>query len=263
MGKRINVVVVGALGRMGSAAIQAFSEASDRFNIICGIVRDLKGLRPGTIESFAAKGITLSDNLEAELHKGNIDVLIELTTPDSVFRNSKLALQNGVRPVIGATGLSDDDIKELERLCLHHQTGAIIAPNFAIGAVLMMRLAGEIAKYMPSCEIIELHHDKKLDSPSGTAIKTAKLISSNFRKQSAQNQTEPCRGGNFYGIPIHSIRLPGLVAHQEIIFGGQGQTLSIRHDSIDRSSFMPGILLATSKVINLNSLVYGLEKILD
>ncbi len=262
MTDKINVIVAGALGRMGTTAISAFLEAPEQFNIVCGLVRNLKELDKATVESYKAKGVRLADNIETELQQGNIDVLVELTTPDSVFHNSKLALQSGVRPVIGATGLSEEDIEELSKLSQRSQTGAIIAPNFSIGAVLMMLLAAQAAQYMKHCEIIELHHDKKIDSPSGTAIKTAKMIAENLRSKNPQAQ-DPARGEQHSGINIHSVRLPGLVAHQEVIFGGQGQTLTIRHDSIDRSSFMPGILLAASKVIKLNSLVYGLEKLLD
>jgi 4-hydroxy-tetrahydrodipicolinate reductase len=150
--------------------------------------------------------------------------------------------------VVGTTGLTDENLKELHELCKKNRVNCLVAPNFAIGAVLMMQFAKEAAKHMSGSEIIELHHEKKVDKPSGTAIKTAKLM-----KESLGDSAE---------IPIHSIRLPGLVAHQEVVFGGVGQTLSIRHDSINRTSFMPGVIMAIRKVKNLKGFVYGLENIL-
>lgn len=263
MKSRPRVIVVGAMGRMGRSAIETFVQNSDKFELIAGVVRDIKNVDPRIGEDYKKLGVKLSDNLDEVLHKGNVDVLVELTTPDSVFTNSKLALKNGVRLVIGATGLNEDDINELAALANKHSLGAIIAPNFAIGAILMMKFASEAVKYMDRYEIIELHHDKKLDSPSGTAIKTAKMMSNNAKtKNKSPHSGEAARGDLHYGVPIHSIRLQGLVASQEVIFGGQGQTLTIRHDSLDRSSFMPGILLAAEKVMNLNRLVYGLENII-
>ena len=306
MTNRPRVVVAGALGKMGKAAVDTFIEHSKEFELVAGIVRDLGNVDPKIISELDKHGVTLYDNLADVLHRGNVDILVELTTPDSVYENSKLALANGVRPVIGATGLSDEDINELSKLCDKNHVGGIIAPNFAIGAILMMKFAAEAAKYMNRYEIIELHHDKKIDSPSGTAIKTAKLISLNAKGENKAGglytkslseklpdarlaRTEEAeltnasmmtpkgernnadgtlqtgskaRGDIHYGVPIHSIRLQGFVASQEVIFGGLGQTLTIKHDTIDRSSFMPGILIACEKVMKLNKLVYGLENLL-
>ncbi len=263
MPNRPRVVVAGALGKMGKAAVDTFIEHSKDFELVAGIVRDLGNVDPKIISELDKHGVTLYDNLADVLHRGNVDILVELTTPDSVYENSKLALANGVRPVIGATGLSDEDINELSKLCDKNHVGGIIAPNFAIGAILMMKFAAEAAKYMNRYEIIELHHDKKLDSPSGTAIKTAKLISLNAKGENKAGFVEgKARGELHYGVPIHSVRLQGFVASQEVIFGGLGQTLTIKHDTIDRSSFMPGILIACEKVMKLNKLVYGLENLL-
>lgn len=260
---KIKVLVAGALGRMGANALDTFLNNSDKFELVAGVVRDLKSADKNMLESFQAKGVRFVDNIDAELSSDKVDVLVELTTPDSVFENSKKALKNGVRPVIGATGLSEDDINELSNLASKNGLGTLIAPNFAIGAILMMKFAGEAARYMDRYEIIEWHHDKKVDSPSGTAIKTAKLMS---QMAKGPNQVtfkeQPARGETHYDIPIHSLRIQGMVAHQEVIFGGQGQTLTIRHDSIDRSSFMPGIMLSCEKVIGLDKLVYGLENII-
>jgi 4-hydroxy-tetrahydrodipicolinate reductase len=263
MKNKPRVIVAGAFGKMGKSAIETFLQNSDSFHLVAGVVRDLNNIPKETKDFYLSHNLTLSDNLEEQIHLG-ADVLVELTTPDSVFENSKLALRNGVRPVIGATGLNEDDINELSSLANKSQTGAIIAPNFAIGAILMMKFSAIAAKYMKNFEIIEMHHDKKADAPSGTALKTAQMISKNISGSASVNVNDEAaaRGEKAYNTRIHSVRLPGLVAHQEVIFGGQGQTLTIRHDSIDRSSFMPGILLACQKVMELDKLVYGLDSLI-
>ena len=261
--KKIKVIVAGALGKMGKMAVETFLANKDEFELKAGIVRNLTEVDPKNLKYFEDQGVLLTDNLEAEFHKGDIDVLVELTTPDSVFKNSKLALENGIRPVIGATGLSDEDILELNKRSQKAHTGTIIAPNFAIGAILMMKFAAEAVKYMDRYEIIEKHHENKVDSPSGTAIKTAKLMSENATKANqASHKEDKARGEIFYDVPIHSLRLQGYVASQDVIFGGLGQTLTLKHETIDRSSFMPGILLASKKVMDLNSLIYGLENVI-
>jgi 4-hydroxy-tetrahydrodipicolinate reductase len=173
------------------------------------------------------------------------DVVVDFTTPDTALANAKQCLESGTHVVIGTTGF---DLDELRSAAEGSSANAFVAPNFAIGAVLMMRFAAEAAKHMPEVEIVELHHDRKLDAPSGTAARTASLITD--------------AGGNVHE-PIHSVRLPGLVAHQEVILGGEGQTLTIRHDSIDRHSFMPGVLLAVRRVGDLpERLTVGLEHLL-
>ncbi|MBV8956796.1 MAG: 4-hydroxy-tetrahydrodipicolinate reductase [Solirubrobacterales bacterium] len=212
----IKVAVAGAAGRMGQTVCSAVERASDM---------ELTG------RADPALGTSVSDVLEAS------EVLVDFTVAESALENARAAVAGGVHVVIGTTGF---DPRELEGA-----TGAniFIAPNFAIGAVLMMRFAAEAAKHMRSAEIIELHHDRKLDKPSGTAARTAELM-----------------GGE---VPVHSVRLPGLVAHQEVILGDVGQTLTIRHDSIDRESFMPGVLLAVRRVATLeDSPVVGLERLL-
>jgi 4-hydroxy-tetrahydrodipicolinate reductase len=186
-----------------------------------------------------ALGVALADAL------GEADVVVDFTTPETALANAKASLEAGVHVVVGTTGF---DLEELRRAAEASQANCFVAPNFAIGAVLLMEVAQKIAPHMPECEIVELHHDKKLDAPSGTAKRTAELISA--------------AGGHVHE-PIHSVRLPGLVAHQEVVFGGAGQTLSIRHDSIDRNSFMPGVLLAVQKVSGLSErFTVGLEKLL-
>lgn len=246
MSNRIKVIVSGALGRMGSEAIRTFIEHKDEFELVAGTVRDTSNIDPKLLKNYEEMGVHITDDLTGLVQAAKADVLVELTTPDSVFENSLLALRNGVRPVIGATGLSEEDLKELSLLAKKNQTGAIVAPNFALGAILMMRFAVEASKYYKKAEIIELHHDKKVDMPSGTAIKTAHLMGKSTNKD----------------IPIHSVRLPGLVAKQQVIFGSTGETLTIEHNSIDRSCFMPGITLSARKVVEINQLIYGLENII-
>jgi 4-hydroxy-tetrahydrodipicolinate reductase len=189
----------------------------------------------------------LGTSLDQVLGESSPDVVVEFTTPDTVFANTRLCLERGVHTVVGTTGISDDQLAQLRALASRSSANCLVAPNFAIGAVLMMEAAKLIAPHMPDCEIIELHHDAKLDAPSGTAKRTAELISK------AGGRADP---------PIHSVRLPGLVAHQEVIFGGLGQTLSVRHDSISRESFMPGVLLAVRRVAELDGLAVGLEAVL-
>ena len=253
----IKVLVNGALGRMGRtvcAAVNADSELE-----LVGAVDVFEG----TVE-----GLNVETNLDAALKKIQPEVMVDFTRPDAVFGNVMTALENKVSPVVGTTGLDSDDLKKIRDAAEKNSTPAFIAPNFALGAVLMMLTARKIAKYMPDVEIIELHHDRKLDAPSGTAELTAKMISEVRLKHKQGHpdeveRLEHVRGAEVDGIRIHSVRLPGLVAHQEIIFGGLGQTLTIRHDSMGRDSFMPGVLLACKKVRALKGLTIGLDKILD
>lgn len=243
----IKVLVAGAKGRMGSEVVKMVENDSD-LKLVAAVHSD--------------------NNLEEALVQYLPDVLVDFTTPHIVKENMLTAIHHKVKLVVGTTGLSARDIEELEVMCKQNQVGAIIAPNFAIGAILMMKFAQQAAKYMPEVEIIEMHHDRKLDAPSGTAIKTAEMIAE-VRPEHKQGHPEEkeeidgARGAFYQGFTIHSVRLPGLVAHQQVIFGSIGQTLTIRHDSIDRTSFMPGVNLAIKKVIDLSKLVYGLEKVID
>lgn len=222
----LRVVVSGAAGRMGATVVEAV-EAADGMEV-------------------AAKADPQLDAPLVESLEG-ADVMVEFSTPDTVAENAVLAVESGVHAVVGATGF---DLGELRSRVegAEGEAKCFVAPNFAIGAVLMMQFARQAAEHMPECEIVELHHDRKLDAPSGTAKRTAELIAE--------------AGGNVHQ-PIHSVRLPGLVAHQEVIFGGEGQTLSIRHDSIDRHSFMPGVVLAVRRVAEMpERFVVGLENLL-
>lgn len=222
----IRVVVCGAAGRMGETVCEAVEEAE-------GLV--LAG------RADPALGTGLPELL------GGADVAVDFTTPDVALDNVRACLEAGVHTVVGTTGFDLEAAREAAESATA-AANCFVAPNFAIGAVLMMELAQRVAPHMPECEIVELHHDRKLDAPSGTAKRTAELIRA--------------VGGNVHE-PIHSVRLPGLVAHQEVVFGGLGQTLSMRHDSIDRRSFMPGVVLAVRRVGGLpDRFTVGLEKLL-
>ena len=253
----IKVLVNGALGRMGKT--------------VCGAVKADNELElVGAVDMFEGEveGLKVETNLDAALKKFSPDVMVDFTRPNVVFQNVMTALENKVSPVVGTTGLSDEAKEKIRELAEKNSTPAFIAPNFALGAVLMMLIAQKVAKFMPDVEIIELHHDKKLDAPSGTAELTAKMISE-VRPPHKQGHPEEVerlphvRGAEVDGIRIHSVRLPGYVAHQEVIFGGLGQTLTIRHDSTGRDSFMPGVVLACKKIRGLKGLTIGLDKILD
>ena len=241
----VRVVVNGAKGRMGTETVQAVEKDPE-------------------LELIAA--LDVEDDLISALKQHQPDVVVDFTSPKSVFENAKAIIEHGSRPVVGTTGLSEEQIETLQDLAAERSLGGLIAPNFAIGAVLMMKFAAEAARHLPHVEIIELHHDKKVDAPSGTAIKTAQLIkAARLEKPKGVDETEiipGSRGGDVDGIKIHSVRLPGFVAHQEVIFGGVGQSLSIRHDSNSRESFMPGVCLACRNVMHISELVYGLEHLM-
>jgi 4-hydroxy-tetrahydrodipicolinate reductase len=209
--------------------------------------------------------VPLSPDLAAILTDCHPDVVVDFTTRDVAVQAARLCLEKGVNIVIGTTGLTDDEVTEIGRLAQSCKLGAVVAPNFALGAVLMMHMARLAARYFDHAEIIELHHHLKTDAPSGTAIMTARLMSEakggTFSRPGA-DKAPASRGGEINGITVHSVRLPGLVAHQEVLLGGLGQTLSIRHDSISRESFMPGVVLAIREVVKRQGLVYGLDTLL-
>lgn len=217
----IKVVVNGAKGKMGQEVVRAIQKESD----------------------LKLVGQTdLGDDLAKTIKETGAEVVVDFTHPKSVMENIRIILKNGAHGVIGTTGITKENLEEIKKLCQENRVNCLVAPNFAIGAVLMMQFAKEAIKHLPHAEIIEMHHETKADKPSGTALKTQELMGKE--------------------VPIHSVRLPGLVAHQEVIFGGLGQTLTIRHDSISRESFMPGVILAIRKIKELKGLVYGLENIL-
>ena len=240
----IKVAVLGSRGRMGSEVVKAVNEAKD-------------------LELVAE--LDLGDSLEILVSNG-AQVVVDFTTPDSVMANLEFVISKNIHAVIGTTGFDDARIAKIQSLLATSKSGVLIAPNFAIGAVLMMEFATKAAKYFESAEIIELHHSNKVDAPSGTAARTAELMSA-ARKEAklpampdATTSSLPgARGATVGDVPVHSVRLRGLVAHQEVLLGGIGETLSIRHDSIDRVGFMPGVLLGVRQVVNHPGLTFGLE----
>jgi len=214
--------------------------------------------------------LDLGDSLEA-LVANKADVIVDFTTPDAVMGNLEFVINNGIHAVVGTTGFDDTRITTLKSLLSKKPSvGVLIAPNFGLGAILMMEFAKKAAPLFESVEIVELHHPNKVDAPSGTAKRTAELIAQARREASSAPMPDAtkeglvgARGAHLGGVPIHSVRARGFVAHQEVIFGGVGETLTIRHDSLDRQSFMPGVLLGISRVVNVPGLTFGLENFLD
>ena len=245
----IKVAVLGAKGRMGAETVKAISAAPDL--------------------SLVAQ-IDLGDSIEL-LTSSGAQVVVDFTHPESVMNNLEFAINSGIHVVVGTTGFDDKRLSEVKKwLASHPKVGAVIAPNFGLGAVLMMQFAAKAAQYFESVEIVELHHPEKADAPSGTASRTAELITEarkNSQRPAMPDKTssglDGARGAKVGDVPVHSVRLRGLVAHQEVLLGDQGETLSIRHDSIDRSGFMPGVLLAIREVINKPGLTFGLEHLMD
>jgi len=243
----IKVGVLGSRGRMGSEVVKAVTEAQD-------------------LELVAQ--LDLGDSLDSLVSSG-AQVVVDFTTPDSVMANLEFLIKNNISAVVGTTGFDDARISQIKSLLASSKSGVLIAPNFAIGAVLMMEFATKAAKYFESAEIIELHHPNKVDAPSGTAARTAELMSK-ARKEAGlgampdatTSSLDGARGATVGDIPVHSVRLRGLVAHQEVLLGGIGETLSIRHDSIDRVGFMPGVLLGIRQVVSHPGLTFGLENLM-
>ena len=242
----IKVGVLGARGRMGSEVVKAVNDAAD-----CELVAALDQ----------------GDSLEALVTSG-AQVVVDFTTPDVVMGNLEYLVKNNIHAVVGTTGFSDDRIAQLNTwLAANPKAGILIAPNFAIGAVLMMEFAEKAAKFFESAEIIELHHPNKVDAPSGTAARTAALIADARKKanlsampDATTTALDGARGALVGDVPVHSVRLRGLIAHQEVLFGGLGETLTIRHDSLDRAGFMPGVLLGVRQISSHPGLTVGLEK---
>lgn len=260
----MRVLVAGAAGRMGSEVVRAVTAAED-LELVAAVdpAHEDEEIDVGSGGCFVC-----SSDLAVAIAESEPDVMVDFTHPSVVAGNLLIALSAGVDCVVGTTGLAEQTLKDLIALA-PPDTCLFVAPNFALGAVLMMRFAEQAARFMPSVEIVELHHDRKADAPSGTALRTAALVDaargiapSTPGAETELPGAEGARGACVDNVRIHSVRLPGLVAHQEVIFGGQGQTLTIRHDSIDRTSFMPGVLLAIHQVGSRSGLVIGLEQLL-
>jgi 4-hydroxy-tetrahydrodipicolinate reductase len=262
----MRVAVVGAAGRMGREVLKALSGAPE-FEIVAAVDRDQIGTNCRELIGSTGPDLQIEDKLGAALDRTKPDAIADFSNAAGATAHALSALSRGISPVIGATGLSDRDLRELASASRETKVPGIYAPNFAIGAVLMMRFAQIAAKWFPNCEIIELHHDKKEDAPSGTALLTAQLIG-DARKEPPTRKPRPIfkvegvRGGAVEETPIHSVRLPGFVAHQEVIFGGTGEVLTIRHDSLDRVSFMEGVKLCLREVRGLEGFVIGMDKLL-
>jgi len=267
MSNPIRVAIIGASGRMGREVVKMVL-ADPELKLVAAVGRSNDGVDVGRLVNGQECGVLIRNDLEQALAGADADVMVDFTTPHAVMANCRIAIRRRVRPVIGTTGFSPADIEELDKLCREHGIGGIIAPNFSIGAILMMKFAAQAAKYMPHVEIIEYHGDQKLDAPSGTSIKTAELIAQNRQElrqgnPNEEEKIEGARGGYYNGFRIHSVRLPGVFAQQEVVFGGFGQTLKIRHDSYDRAGYMPGVNLAVKKAMELEGIVYGFEHFID
>jgi len=261
--KPIRVVVNGALGKMGREIVNALCLEPE--TQIVGAV-ELKVAEDYLPLPNGSGKVPFSSDLEHILSSYHPDVLVDFTIAQATMPAVRIATKQGVNLIIGTTGLTSDELNEIDRLATAHQVGAVVAPNFALGAVLMIHLAKVVAKYLDYAEIIELHHHQKADAPSGTALATAKAMATArgkpFNRPREQGKTSSSRGEEVEGITIHSVRLPGLLAHQEVLLGAPGQTLSIRHDTISRECYMPGIILAIKKVVKRRGLVYGLDTLL-
>ena len=242
----VKVIVNGAKGRMGSEAVKAIENDS-------------------ALQLVAQ--CDFGDDLSALIKSSGAQVVVDLTAASAGFTNTQIILNAGACPVIGTSGFQVEQVKELQALANEKQLGGLIAPNFSIGAVLMMKFSAEAAKYLPDAEVIEAHSPQKEESPSGTGIRTAELIAAARTKTpiecSDKELIEGARGAELHGVKLHSIRLPGVVAQQTVFFGGLSETLKIEHNSQHRESFMPGICLACKEVVKRNELVYGLEYLMD
>jgi 4-hydroxy-tetrahydrodipicolinate reductase len=249
MNNKTKVMVIGCCGKMGQTLAQHLLD-HPKHSLTVAIDPKNAGQDIGTKVGRAAANLLITSDLSQAISQNKIDVAIDFTTPATVVANAVTCITSRVPIIIGTTGISPTDQKHLEELALKHHTPVLIVPNFALGAILMMDFAKKAAKYMPKVEIIEQHHDQKLDKPSGTALKTRlEILESLGKDTNAPSEL----------VPIHSVRLPGLVAHQEVIFGCVGQTLTIRHDSLSRESFMPGVDLALERIGQISGLKVGLE----
>ncbi len=263
----IKVGVCGACGKMGQEVIKAVLNDRD-LELVCAVDIACVGEDISILVTGKTSDVKIVADLKTALETSKPDVMVDFTQPSSIFENAKICLNAGVRPVIGTTGLSDEQLAELKNLSETKNISCLIAPNFTTGAVLMMMFAQTAAKYFDNAEIIELHHNQKKDAPSGTAIKTAQLMAeakSTFEKGNCPEVEliQGSRGGKAVSdIRIHSVRMPGYIASQEVIFGAPGQIFKIRHDSMDRTCYMAGVIMAIKYVMDENKFIYGLDNIM-
>lgn len=267
----IPVIVAGATGKMGRETIKAIAQAPD-LTLIGAIGRKHLGEDIGEVVGIGELEIPVTDNLEVLLAQGAQEkqyaVMVDFTHPSLVYEHIRAAIAYGVRPVVGTTGLSPAQIQDLAEFADKASMGVLIAPNFSIGMILLQQAAIAASQHFQHVEILELHHNQKADAPSGTAIKTAQMLAELGQTFNSTNvkETEHITGARGALLPenirLHSLRLPGLLAHQEVIFGAPGEVYTLRHDTSDRACYMPGVLLAIRKIIALKRLVYGLEKLL-
>lgn len=266
MKEKIKVLMNGASGKMGRAIAGGLSREED-MELVAAVDVKGTGADAGLLWGGEPSGVLLQSDLNKALAEAHPQVMVDFTNPQAVMKNIYAALSHKVAAVVGTTGFSDADFAQVRAWCEEFQTPVFVAANFAIGAVLLMGFAKEAAKYMPDVEIIELHHDQKLDAPSGTAVTTMEMISEVRAPHTQGNPQEfervsGSRGGDFQGMRVHSVRLPGYVASQEVLCGGLGQILSIRHDALSRECYVPGVALAVRKILTLRGLTTGLENIM-
>jgi len=269
--EKVRVGICGASGRMGKEVVRAILEQPDLALVMAVDTNNVGTDVALNAERLEPCGTLIESDLEAAITRTRPQVIVDFTNPNAVFDNVMLCIQHNIYCVVGTTGLTPFQLGKIESALKQSKAATLIAPNFAIGAVLLMKFAQEASQYFEHAEIIELHHNQKMDSPSGTAFRTAELMkqtrsrfgTTNLDPASEKEILPGTRGGTTEAnIHIHSVRLPGLVAHEEVIFGGVGQTLTLRHDSLDRTSFMPGVVLAVRKIRYRQGLVYGLENLL-
>ncbi len=237
----VKIIINGAKGKMGQYSVEAIEQA-DGLSLV------------GTADH--------EDNLGQVIDNTQADAVVDFTVADSAFENAQTIIAHGARPIIGTSGLTEQSVAELAKQCEAKNIGGIVAPNFALGAVLMMKMAEQIAPYYQYAEIIEMHHQEKKDAPSGTATRTAEMMQNANPNFDQPYMDDRARGDNQHGVPIHSVRMQGLFTHQSVIFGGHGERLTITHDCTDRQAAMPGVILACQKVMQLSKLIYGLEHLL-
>lgn len=256
MNKPISVLVVGGFGKMGKEVVNMLLNSGDLE--LVSVVDTAHHY-----EYSLPSNVFVRHDLKKAIEESKPHVVVDFTHPEIVLDNTLIALREKVSVVVGTTGLKPQDLDQIHISAEEKGVGVVVAPNFALGAVLMMEISKQIAKHFSEVEIIEMHNPRKADSPSGTALKTAEGIARNLKSTPVIYDSSPARGEIINNIPIHSVRLTGLIAHQQVIFGAQGQTLIIKHDSYDRTSFMPGVALAIKKVVKCKGLIYGLENLLE